>query len=176
MKRMLACLLILLACRMAQAGNLDFLLGDDKDKDPWKESDYKLPPFPQDANLIEFYVGPAETAKFYIDQSSIDAGHDDGVVRYTMVVKTAGGATNVSYEGIYCDAQKLRIYATGRSDGTWSEARNSEWKTMTGTNKRELALARNYFCPNFSPIYSAKEGIRALKLGGNPDVKNIDSP
>lgn len=147
-------------------------LTEDPDAEPWKESNYSLPAFPKDENLVEFYVSAAATAKFYIDKTSIQAGGADGLVRYTLVVKTAGGATNISFEGLRCVESQLKIYATGRADGTWVKNPKPEWKTMKriSFNLHQGALSRNYFCPNFVPIFTAKEGLDALRRGIHPDV------
>jgi hypothetical protein len=143
-----------------------------EDEAPWQESTYKLPPFPKDENLIEFYVGPTATAKYYIDQTSIGAGGNDNVVRYVIVIKTNGGATNISFEGLRCDSREFRLYATGRNDGTWVEPRSSEWRPLQALtlHKQQGALFVNYFCPNRLAIWTPKEGIDALKRGGHPDV------
>jgi len=148
---------------------------EDPDAQPWKESSYKLPPFPEDKNLVEFYVSAAATAKYYIDKTSIDAGHDDNVVRYTLVVKTEGGAVNTSYEGLRCGESELRVYATGRADGTWKEVPGSQWKPLRTLNRHQYALARFYFCPVGVAIWSAEEGRDALRLGANPKAPRYDS-
>lgn len=170
MKYYLSILALLLACR-AQA-EIGFRNWDDPDAAPWKESGYALPAFPKDENLLEFYVSATANAQYFIDQSSISTGGNDNVVRYVMVIKTAGGATNISYEGIRCDQTQLRIYATGRSDGTWVEARNSNWRPLKNQslNRHQGALARNYFCPNYIPIFTADEGRNALRRGAHPDA------
>jgi hypothetical protein len=94
----------------------------------------------------------------------------DGVVRYTLVVKTAGGATNVSREGLHCDTLEYRFYATGRSDGTWIKARSENWLPVDNhsPNRYHAALSRDYFCPSGVPLVDADEGRRALRLGRNP--------
>lgn len=145
---------------------------DDPDQVKWEEKDYQLPAFPKDENLIEFYVSATATNKYFIDASSINIGKDDKVVRYVLVVKTAGGAKNVSYEGLRCDENQLRIYATGHTDGTWAVVRNSEWRPLRNLtlNQQQGALARNYFCPNAVPIYTAEEGRQALRLGKHPSA------
>lgn len=149
---------------------------DDPDALPWKESEFKLPPFPQDKDLIEFYVSATATAKYYIDRTSITPGGEDKVVRYTLVVKTAGGAKNISYEGIRCDEAQLKIYATGRSDGTWVEKPRTEWVGLKRhtLNLHQGVLARNFFCPNYIPIYTVKEGLYALERGMHPDTPGSD--
>jgi hypothetical protein len=52
---------------------------------PWVEAETLLPAFPQEANLIEFYVGPTERNRFFVDGSTINIG-TDGVVRYVVVL------------------------------------------------------------------------------------------
>jgi hypothetical protein len=88
---------------------------------PWQEQrDIEPPAFPADDVLVEIYVSPVATNKYFIDSATLAPGKD-GVVRYVLVVKTSGGATNVSFEGIHCAERKWKHYATGRYDKTWSK-------------------------------------------------------
>lgn len=134
-----------------------------------QEREVVLPAFPRESDLVEFYVSAATSNRFYIDAATLSAG-DDGVVRYTLVVLTSGGATNVSHEGIRCATLEFRLYATGRSDRTWSPARTSEWRPIENkpVNRHHAALSRDYFCPNGNPVLSADEGRNALRLGKHP--------
>jgi hypothetical protein len=150
---------------------------DDPDAPKWAEVELQLPAFPQEANLREFYVSELTTHKFYIDASSLTIG-TDGVVRYVLVVRTSGGATNISYEGIRCESRELKIYASGRQDsqggkgGQWSKTRRSEWRLIENkpVNRYHAALARDLFCPNGTPIRTPAEGQEALRLGRHPEV------
>jgi len=130
-----------------------------------------LPAYPKDTDLIEFYVGPAATNHFFIDGSSLSVGKD-GIVRYVIVIKTAGGATNVAYEGIRCESREYRIYATGRADGTWAESRSAIWRLIENKdiNRHHAALNRDFLCPIGNPIYTAEEGRNALRRGKHPLV------
>jgi hypothetical protein len=91
------------------------------------------------------------------------------------VVRTSGGATNVSFEGINCKDLTWKHYATGRSDGTWvkSRATRIEWRPIENkpVNRHHAALRRDYFCPASSAINNAEEGRNALRLGKHPDAK-----
>ncbi len=89
-----------------------------------------------------------------------------------MVVKTAGGATNISYEGIRCATSETRLYATG-INGAWVNARNSSWKPIENKpiNRQHAALSRDYFCPSYLPIRTAEEGRDALRRGKHPNAK-----
>jgi len=144
---------------------------EDPDEPKWQEGEVTLPEFPKDENLMEFYVSAVTPNHFFIDGKSISAG-SDGVVRFTLVVKTAGGATNISFEGIRCTASEYRLYATGRADGTWSKARVSAWRAIESksVNRQYAALSRDYFCPSYQPIRSPEEGRDALRRGKYPNA------
>src|SRR5262249_9572485 len=93
---------------------------------PWDEQKWSLPPYPVMDGLVGFDVGPASSFRFYVDPASISVGND-GVIRYTLVARSASGALNVSYEGIRCASGERKLYAFGREDKTWAPARNAEW-------------------------------------------------
>jgi hypothetical protein len=144
---------------------------EDPDAPKWAEEEAPLPAFPQEANLREFYVGEMTSHKFYIDASTLNPGKD-GVVRYVLVVHTRGGATNISFEGIHCVTRELKIYASGRRDGTWAKARKSDWRPIENkpVNRQHAALSRDLFCPNGTPIQTPAEGQEALRLGKHPQT------
>lgn len=130
-----------------------------------------FPGYPKDTDLIEFYVGPRATNHFLIDGDSLSVGKD-GVVRYTLVIKTDGGATNVSYEGIRCATGEFKIYATGKTDHTWAGNRLTNWLPIENklVNRYHAALNREFFCPLGNPIQTAEEGLNALRRGKHPMV------
>ena len=141
---------------------------------PWQEQQEVEPPaFPKPENLVPFYVSATATNTYLIDASTLAVG-TDGVVRYVLVVRTAGGATNVSFEGIHCKASSWKHYATGRSDnGTWtlSRAARIEWRPIENkpVNRHHAALSRDLLCPVGNPIRTADEGRTALRLGKHPN-------
>lgn len=151
--------------------DIQFRNWDDPDAPKWEEEYTRLPGLPEEGQLMEFAVSAAASNRFFIDGGSIHAGKD-GVIRYTLVVKTAGGATNITHEGIRCQSREYRIYATGRADGTWGLARLSAWKPIENKtiNRHHTVLMREFFCPGWIPIYDAEEGRNALRLGRHPDV------
>ena len=67
---------------------------DDPDKKECVEREVKLPPLPKPENLLPFEAGAATSNQFFIDANSILIG-DDGIVRYTLVVKSTSGAENI---------------------------------------------------------------------------------
>lgn len=143
-----------------------------EEEKPWQELQVAPPAFPRPENLRDFYVSAVATNKYSVDASTLTVGAD-GVVRYVLVVRTSGGATNVSFEGIDCKERRWKHYATGRSDGTWSESRAGrlEWRAIENkpVNPHHAALSRDLFCPIGNPIRSADEGRNALRLGKHPD-------
>lgn len=144
---------------------------DDPDAPQWAETAIEFPAFPREANLREFYVSEVTTHKFYIDATTLSVG-TDGVVRYVLVVRTSGGATNTSFEGIRCESGELKIHATGHHDGQWAKARRSEWRRIENkpVNRHHAVLARELFCPLALPIRTPAEGLEALRLGKHPAV------
>lgn len=143
----------------------------DPDAPPWQEEDLQLPAVPQDANLREIYVSAATSHKFYVDAATLSVGKD-GVVRYTLVVRTSGGAMNVTYEGMRCETREYKVYASGHRDGSWAPARRSEWRLIENkpANRQHAALSRDYFCPAGVAIYTVGEGREALRLGKHPNA------
>jgi hypothetical protein len=137
---------------------------------PWVELQSQLPPYPSEENLLKFDAGPASTNLHYVDAPSIVVG-DDGVVRYTLVIKSPQGAMNVSYEGIRCQTAEKRTYAYGRNDKTWMRARTSRWMDLENIkqNYAQRALYRYFFCPlGINTVKDAEEAIQALKAGIHP--------
>lgn len=133
------------------------------------------PAYPGSENLVEFYVSATTPNKFFIDASTLSV-EPDGIVRYTLVVRTPGGVENTSYEGIHCQEGKWRLYATGgteNKEGKWTRARISEWRSIENkaVNRHHAALSRDLFCPNGGILLNADEGRNALRLGKHPQAE-----
>lgn len=135
----------------------------------WIELEAKLPDFPNTRNLIEFDAGAASRNRHFVDGSTLSVG-EDGVIRYAIVVKTQGGATNVSFEGIRCGAKMRKFYAFGRGDESWAKSRNSEWQPIR-PGSYQAVLSKEYFCPHNVSIFKAEEGVDALRRGGHPEIR-----
>lgn len=129
----------------------------------WKEGEHAFPPPPQDSGLRAFPVGASSSNIFLVDESSLAVG-EDRVVRYVLVVRTAGGAENVTYEGIRCETGERRIYAIGRPGGAWGVARQSDWEFIgpQAHNRPRATLARAYFCEGSVPPRNRDEVLRRL--------------
>jgi hypothetical protein len=166
MRKILALLMVLPCAAAAEFGKVDVEFDNEK---PWAETQAQLPPPPREENLLPFFVSAATDNKFFIDAASISVG-GDGVVRYTLVVRSSAGASNVSFEGIRCNTGERKLYAFGRSDGTWGQARNSRWERIRyeDRNRHHVVLHNDFFCPDGIIIGSPREAIDALKRGFNP--------
>lgn len=167
MRKFLVLLCFLPIAAYAQKSKFEYEFDHEK---PWIELQIQLPGYPKPENMLQFDAGPASNNLHYVDASSIAVG-EDGVVRYSLVIKSPSGAMNVSYEGIRCQTAEKRTYAYGHSDDTWARARLSKWADLENIaqNYAQRALYRDYFCPlGTSMVKDAEEAIRALKAGIHP--------
>lgn len=133
----------------------------------WKEADVPLPGYPVDAGLIPLQLGPASSISFFIDEKSMSLA-DDGVVRFTLVARSSGGAENVSFEGIRCETAERKLYAIGRKPGEWVRSRNSDWQRIEekSINRVHAALTKEYFCPPGSIRPDLPGIVNALRRDG----------
>jgi hypothetical protein len=130
-----------------------------------------LPGWPKNENLIEFYVSNTTSFRFFIDAASVSVGADR-IVRYTLIARSQSGVVNVSYEGIRCDNGTYTVYAYGR-DERWS-ARESEWRDIEPKSAARWhhELRTSYFCQGRTgTIFTAKEGLDALRKGSQPGMR-----
>lgn len=123
-----------------------------------------LPAYPKPENLLPFDIGPTAWNKVFVDGSSLSIGNDK-VVRYTLVVQTAGGANNVSYEGINCDTWERLAYAHGRQDGTWYRPASPKWTRIPNVQAQIYykELAKMAFCDVSLPAASTEVILANLK-------------
>jgi hypothetical protein len=160
-------MLILLAVVSACAQSPD--LHDDFDNKPWEAQKALLPPYPKQDNLVRIYVSSAATFEFFVDPVSVSVGKD-GVVRYTLAARSPNAAMNVSYEGMRCQTYERKLYALGRSDGTWSQARDPQWRAIGNNqvNRQYTALAEDFFCSGRGRVSTTEEAVQALGRGNQP--------
>lgn len=159
--------LFLAAPAAAQWSGWDY--ENDRPTEVFKEGGVKLPPLPKDEDLLQFEADPASPHRFFIDTHALSIGADE-VVRYTLVIKTAGGATNISYEGLRCDVGQVKIYAYARARSTWVRARDPQWREFGGqpSGRYRRALKHDYFCAGKSqnvPVASVDEALQLMRYG-----------
>ncbi|MCC8995721.1 MAG: CNP1-like family protein [Nitrosomonas sp.] len=144
-----------------------------EDEKTWAERATQLPTYPDTRSLLEFDVssGAITDNQYLIDPASISVG-EDGVIRFTLVVKSSSGALNISYEGIRCSTTERKLYALGRDDKTWAQPRVSEWEKLTLVRQffAQRELAKNIFCPNRQIVRNSEDAIHALKSGYHPSM------
>jgi hypothetical protein len=142
------------------------------ERDSGPDAKVSLPQYPKPDDYLPFEVSAITPFAFFVDAKSISVG-EDGVVRYTLIAKSADGALNVSFEGIRCPDAKFRVYAFGGAGRSWAEIRDSKWTPIRNEprNGQRAVLFNDYFCPSNGDIATADEGVRALKNGGNPGSK-----
>jgi len=145
----------------------------DADRKPWKELESRIPSYPKTEDLVAFDAGAASAHRFYVDTRSLSVG-EDGVVRYTLVIKAAGGATNVTFEGIRCELREQKYYAVGRADGSWVRARKPQWRRIESQdlNRHHGALYREFLCSGKSPVGSVREVLQLLRSGTPPTTSD----
>ena len=161
--RYVAALLLLAVAALPVAAQLFRDRDFDEETMPWKEIEAQIPSYPVPESLIPFEPSAATPHRYYIDPASISLG-EDGVTRYILVIKAAGGATNVTYEGIRCETREQKYYATGRAGG-WTRARNPQWRRIEDqpVNRHHFVLYKDFFCPTPRTIATPKEALEALK-------------
>lgn len=116
--------------------------------DPWREASVQLPPWPEDADLVEFKLdGPPGPFRYFIDTKHLRVG-TDRVVRYTLVAEGRNGTRNLSVEGIRCTPQgQYNVYAYGVA-GRFSALEGGEWQRVSTLDAEpyRLALWRYHLC------------------------------
>lgn len=151
----------------AEWGKFDYDFDEEK---PWVEIEAQLPPYPKDENLLPLFVSAATDNHFFVDSASISVG-TDGVVRYTLIIKSPAGAANVSFEGIRCNSHERRLYAFGRKEGSWSRARSANWEPIRyqDRNRQHHVLHDDFFCPGGIIVKDPQEAVDLLKRGFRPN-------
>ncbi len=133
---------------------------------PWVEQLTQLPLYPEDKNLLAFDAGSVTNNQYLVDTTSIQIG-EDGVIRFSLLIRSVSGARNVSFEGIRCDTSERKLYALGRDDKTWVQPRHSEWQKLDFVRQfyAQRELAKHIFCPNRQIVRTTEEAIESLKAG-----------
>lgn len=136
------------------------------EREPWKEGAAKLPPWPDDGDLVEFELdGAPSPMRFYIDGKNLNVG-TDGVVRYTLVIESRSGTRNLSFEGIRCTLKgAYKVYAYGE-DGKFNRTPEGDWLPISGGghDRYHQELHRHHLCvPLKLEPRPKKDMLRALK-------------
>ena len=169
MRWLILILALVSAVTAAQPAPKNLYVPSEAEDQPLDEQKVQLPPFPKEENLVRVEVDGGLSFDFFVDLASVSVGRD-AVVRYTLVARSAGGATNIAYEGIRCRGRERKLYAFGRVDKTWSAARNPQWTPISDLPVKviEATLHDAFFCPARTIVRDAEEARRLLKSGVDP--------
>ncbi|HYN79546.1 MAG TPA: CNP1-like family protein [Lamprocystis sp. (in: g-proteobacteria)] len=126
-----------------------------------------MPPWPRDADLIAVVPdGPSTPFKYFIDAKNLRIDQAADTVRYTLVIESANGTRNVSYEGIRCTLKgAYKTYAYG-SEGRFSPMPGADWQPITkdGADALREDLFRHRVCvPRETRPRDLKDMLRALR-------------
>lgn len=142
-----------------------------RDATPWQEGETRLPPWPRDADLVEFTLDqPRSGLRFLLDARHLMIG-EDGIVRYTLVIEGRSGARNLSVEGLRCTPSGVyKVYAYGQN-GHFIPMDDPQWQPISrhlDQDSHHIELWRYYLCSprDFRPRPRA-EIVRALSGAGN---------
>lgn len=142
----------------------------------WQEGKTELPDYPVEKNLIEFESEAVNSRfRYFIDKNSISISKADGIVRYTLVIRSDRGSNNVSHEGMRCQSGEYKIYAYGSKD-KFRMVKTPKWRVIQ--NKANYSFRKVLFNDAMCSAdvfidYTPERIVRALQYG--PDDRK-DAP
>lgn len=149
----------------------EFQLNEDVEEYVWKEGKTNLPDYPRDQDLLEIDGPPAyQNYQYLLDGKSLQVGKD-GIVRYSIVIRSPSGADNVMFEGLRCDSAEIKKYAYGSTDMAGKKIfyprQNAKWQSVSssGVTGYSESLRVNYFCNMQGAILTRQEIIQNIKYG-----------
>lgn len=165
---------MLFACLATRHGSAQSNLPVPKrEEETFRELEVPLPEYPAPASLLQFPTNWT-TNTIFVDQKTL-AVADDGVVRFSLVVRSASGAESVSFEGIRCVTGERRVFAYGRrvaEGGVWSPARGSAWRQIVDSrvNRYYYEFWHDVFCDGSMPE-ARREILRNIGSGGRERLR-----
>jgi hypothetical protein len=143
---------------------------------PIVESEIQPPPYPKNADLLEFKLRGQTTNHFYIDGSSLTV-IEGKIVRFVLVIRTSDDVSNVRYAGLQCADHQWKDYAFARADHTWAMVADPQWVAIPDLtfNDYQQTLYKDYFCAG-GAVWSGTAGdarklVRLLKYPPAPDPR-----
>ncbi len=130
----------------------------------WREGQTAIPPPPRDEELAQIEAPGASAAyEYFIDPASISLG-EDGVVRYSVVVRSDRGVRNVFHEGLRCVTDEVKTYAYGSKAGPFRPTASASWRPVARSGARgyQYYLARVVMCDADGYPWHAEQARRAL--------------
>lgn len=134
------------------------------DLDPnWVEIESTPPVLSNPLQTILFELtNSGSELKWGIEPSSISIG-SDGVTRY-VVVATGSNISNITFEGINCQRNELKVYARWNGKN-WNLVKDANWINLQegGRSRHALALARQGLCDGNSAHTNVTQLLQKLK-------------
>ena len=160
---LIACLWLIAPVCAEEGPAFDFV-----EREPWKEQAIELPPVPDGKQYVAVPLQIAgSNLEMFIDEPSLSIG-DDGVVRYTLLLRSPTGSENLFYEGIRCSTREWRTYAFGDSQGGWSPVdENRAWAPIRnlGVERYRERLYRYYLCDPAMGTLRRAEMLKRMRYG-----------
>lgn len=143
--------------------------------EPVPESPVRLPPYPGRGDLVELDGALFEGgARVFLDPASLSQARP-GVVRYTMLLLSAGGVENLFYESVHCENDEWRTLAFGTAAGEFQLVADPRWRSLRagGSTGYRRAIARAHVCVLQRRVPDRAEDLRrrlhrAAASGGEP--------
>lgn len=115
---------------------------------PWQERRGDMPAFPRAQTLIPFRADTGDPDySYYIDVDSVSLAADE-VLRYTVIIQSPVGSSNIIYEGIRCATEEVKMIAYGTRDGRFAPLANPKWQYFytPGAMGYRKSLVEIYVC------------------------------
>lgn len=112
------------------------------------EAAVPLPAFPRAQTLIPVRADSGHADyRYYIDVNSVSLAEDE-VTRYTIIIQSPVGDSNVIYEGIRCGTEEAKMFAFGTKDGRFARIANPKWTYFytPGAMGYRRSLVELYVC------------------------------
>lgn len=146
------------------------------EEEEFRELRIAPPPYPLDADLIEFTPTGQSRNRFYVDGTTLSVGKD-GLIRFVLVVRTPAKAENVTFSGVNCKTKEWKDFAYARANREWVLYEQAQWRQIQAsrTNNYRATLFDEFFCygglKSGAPLGDAKTIVRNLKNPAVPDAR-----
>lgn len=130
----------------------------------WTEQAATFPAPPREADLVEYHLNGKTEHRFYVDTRSVAVG-DDGVIRFTLVIRTGGGGVSTRYAGMRCKTWEWKTYGSLAEGGAWQTYVEPEWHKIIPKriNDFENTLLRDFFCDGDAARGDARRLVSGLR-------------
>lgn len=102
--------------------------------------------------------------RYFIDKGSLSV-EKDGVVHFTLAIKTQSDRLQVSHAGLRCATKEWKTYALASSDGTWRELPGARWELIEPKSRDSYRsdLYWRYLCAGGAPAGDAEDLLQRLR-------------